>query len=571
MKKHIISALALTACVVAGAQTPKNLVITGTDGSRTAFPSDQVEYLLHQEMPDYIPANYLIGATYAVEGDRALYAVEIGQTMPDKYGDPIRVGEAQLRIVLNGNLSENRYEAAIPTGYYRLNGDHLFSIDVNQSAAWVRAAEGTEMGAVGTVLFVDGTVDVRRDGDNYDIRIEMIGIDGAYYDFSYEGPIKFDVAASSYEEFQEDSNVAFEGGQMIFYGNWYQPYSHDATLQLYTGEFDVNNNQKNGYWLTIPVEMPHKEDPMSKNVTLTDGTYKIDARQSAYESTWLPMTFRAGTTIDLWGVKYYAGTYVTNVELSGRRMIGLVKDGTITVSGDGSNIAVDFTLDNGKKFTGSYSGRLVTDNRCDNATSQTVLPPYSSLQADRQLNFTDATRASLFSLGETATLADATESFMLQIMDPSGAKGDFLQIVYTSAYNGLADGTYTVSALPVNDKDIQPGTLNYGAVPVLSWFGDLGDLDADGYQNTTAPLTSGTMTVTTEGNIHKFVFDFTDDNGHAIKGEYSGLLYVGDSGQTAAPRKAKGAKALRLKDSKVGHQPTTAAPLARPNHRLGKH
>ena len=579
MKNHILSALALSACLVAGAQESKNLVVTDTDGNRTLFPVDQIDLIAHQDMPAYLEANTLIGATYGVDGDRAQYVLELGQTAPDAAGDPVKVGDVQMRLVLNGIMSENRYEAAIPTGYYRISDDYVYSIDVSQSAAWVRVAEGSDMGAVGTVLFVDGTVDVRREGPNYDIRVEMIGIDGAYYDFSYEGPIRFEIAASSYEDFDADQEIAFDGGQMIFYGNWYQPYSHDATLQLYTGEFDANNQQKNGYWLNIGVEMPHVDDPMSPLVNLVDGTYKVDSRQSAYEATWVPYTFRAGTTIDLWGVSYYAGTYITNVELSGRRMIGLIKDGTLTVSNNGQNIEVNFVTEDGQKIHGTYSGRLVVDNRCDNATSQTIFPPYSSLTADYSLNFTPNTRACLYSLGETATLVPDTESFMLQIMDASAEKGDFFQIVYTSARNGLSDGNYVVSTAPFFDKAIQPGVINFGAVPVLSWFGNLSDVDADGYQTTTAPLHEGTMTVSTEGSVRKFVFNFKDDNGHAITGEFSGPLYVGDSGQTAAPRRAKAKQTTSVKSSplqkvngaKAGRERSTAAPLARPNIRLGKH
>ena len=48
MKKTIISAIALAAVSVAGAQTVKNLVVTDLDGKTTQFQADQIEAVVFQ-------------------------------------------------------------------------------------------------------------------------------------------------------------------------------------------------------------------------------------------------------------------------------------------------------------------------------------------------------------------------------------------------------------------------------------------------------------------------------------------------------------------------------------------
>lgn len=63
------------------------------------------------------------------------------------------------------------------------------------------------------------------------------------------------------------------------------------------------------------------------------------------------------------------------------------------------------------------------------------------------------------------------------------------------------------------------GVVNYQGEMVFSWYGDLDSTDDEGYQTILAPISGGTLTVTTiAGDKRKFDFNLRSRKGHKIIG-----------------------------------------------------
>ena len=60
---------------------------------------------------------------------------------------------------------------------------------------------------------------------------------------------------------------------------------------------------------------------------------------------------------------------------------------------------------------------------------------------------------------------------------------------------------------------------------LYSWYGDLDTTDEEGAQSVLAPIYTGTLTITTVGTERKFTFNFTDDKGNKLTGEWQGVYY----------------------------------------------
>ena len=539
MKRLSIICLTAAAALAGAAQTTQNLVIETTDGKKTSFPTDQIVGVLFENAPEYTEAEHLLRAQYSTSGDNGVYSFDISDYATDEWGYPSAVGGVLAGVTLVGPLSADRYDAVIPEGYYRVGQPtEQFTINIAQSQLYVRIEEGAD-GAT-PLMVIGGTAAVRHIAGGYDIRLELEAISGESYNLHYQGPISFNLASSDYEQLTEDQNITFTGGQGRFYSNWTVPFSCDMLTQFYVGDFDKDGNMTNGFWLNLPIYMPKVEDEMNPVQKLADGTYKVETRTEIYNHTNMPFTFEKGELIDFLGTPAYVGTYLTYTKKDGRRYMAIITKGSFTVSGDGTKVTFDFTTDLGVSIKGSFDGKMNIMNFCDN-DEKAPKRPYSTLNGDLTLNFPSDAMGILFQ--EQESYVEDMQTYQLLITEPDMARDDFVMLTFFSKANGvLENGTYTVTT-EIGDHCVAPGTIDFGGQMFLSWYGDLSKVDDEGYNTQIAPLMGGTITVAdgTEQGTKTITFDTLDDNGHAIKGSWTGKIHEFGP-ETNAP-----AKKLRIR------------------------
>ncbi len=551
MKTKILSALAIGVLGLSAAAQNYKVVVTTTDGEKHEYPTSGIESINFEDVPYYAEANYLIGAEYGIKDDMGIYNFTIATEAPDEWGDPADVGGVQLSLELTSNLSEDYLDAQLPTGYYRAgSGAEKWQINIQTSGMWMRVDEGED--GVIQCAFINGTVDVRRKADNYDIRVEILLMDGSEVALSYNGPITFRPGMSTSQEFPEDQDITFTGAQERYFANWFYPLADDAVLELYTGSFTSDGAQTEGYWLNLPIYMPKAEDAKNPQQYVADGVYNVETRDVTPYYTKLPYTFEKGGILDFWGVPYPTGTYLTYLEKNGRIMRAFITDGTVTVSNKGTKIELDLVAENGIKIQGVYDGKIVLDDRCNN---DNALPIEGTIDKDIEFDFIDNTVGLSYPIGDY--IKAGVYQYVVMITDPADEPhGDFVMLELSSDNADLLpDGTYTIN------NEIAPfcglkGFLDYGGTPEFSWYGNLDDVDEFGVQNIVAPIMGGTVTIsTTDENTRKLVFDLLDEDGHKLTGTYEGFFF------NYSPEYAPAAKAPLKTSPKAAPAVPEKAPL----------
>ena len=517
MKKMIIAALAMAAAGMASAQTITNLVVEENDGTINSYPISEIQGVLFQDMPDYTAANYLLRATYSEAAGLGNYQIEFGTGEADASGDPLNVGDMQIALNLSADKTADITSPVLPTGYYRAgNGTAPMSFNVARCAVYQRIEEGEN--GVAPNMILSGTVDVRCDGDIYDIRMEVVTL-GGEINMRYIGKLPFAQGVGESMNFEEDQEVTFAGAQGRFYGNWFYPFADDCRMEFYKGTIE-NNTWKHGYWLTLDLNMPKVADPMAADQKVADGTYVVEWNPDVKSSQYLPYTFVLGRNIDFMGTMYLSGSNLIYTTETGQRYEALLVGGTMTVSNNGTHFEFDFEAHNGIHVRGSFDGTPAMQNFCDNDAEGNPKPPYSTLTEDHTLTWQPTTLAYSY-YDETNQIRNDLKNVDLYLSVPSTDKGDYLQFTVFSATQALQDGTYTVAGT-LEENTIIPGFIGAARTPVYSWYGDLSSSDDEGYQTTLAPIAEGTVTISTlENGERKLAFDLKDDRGHAITGEYT--------------------------------------------------
>lgn len=515
MKKYIVAAMSALFVFSVFAQTQKNMVIIGKDGSRTKINRENIQEITFAEAPEYETSNVLLAAVYSTSNGMASYRIDFANAPANAEGDPAGVGDFQIALTFTGELSDDASNAAIPGGYYRAgNGSQILTFNIQSSGMWIRVDDEN----VSYNLITGGTVDVRRTGGSYDIRCELETLNGSI-NTRYQGNIEFEKGSSEYDEFDTPQQIAFEGGQGRYYGNWYNPFADDASLQFYTGEFDAQGTQVEGYWLNVEIYMPKSANPMKEN-KVVDGIYNIEQRERVPDYTYLPHTFIRGSSLDMWGTVYPQGTYLTYIDKSGTSKSAHIAAGTITVSENGTKFAFDLVTDKGISVKGTCTGMNLR-NFCDNETKEPPRP-YSTLTSDIAFDFPKDAVCNAWNYGDY--IVDGINVFYLQMADPALKVGDYVALELLVEGNEIADGTYNVSN-SLKSMTSLIGRASSVGQPMFSWYGDLDSTDEEGYQTVMAPINGGTITVSTSGNGEKtFMFDLTDDNGHKMTGSWTGAI-----------------------------------------------
>lgn len=518
MKKRIMTVIAVGALLMPAIAQYK-VVVTTTDGAKTEFETSELSNIRFENAPNYATLEYFIDGAYTSKGELGIYAFTLASSEPDQWGLPPQVGDAELSLEIVGALSEDYLNAQLPEGYYRAGtGNAPGQFDIQKSGLTLRLDEGEE----GTNMYpiIDGTVDVRKSGNNYVIKAELVLLQGGSVALAYEGPLPFTPGTMQTEDFDSDQEFTFTGAQARLYDNWYYPFVSDATLQFYNGEFDADDNQIEGYWLNLDTFMPKLVRTPDGSLSLADGVYNAEPREVIANYTNVPYTYRKGYTLDFWGTLYPAGSYLNKREKNGRSFRGYIVDGTMTVSDNGTNVVFDFVTDNGKKVNATFNGKI---NFVD-FTEPDKVPDYSStLTEDVKLDFVPGTVAMSYSLGDY--IKEGLYQFDVMVTEPNMEHGDFIMLELSSESEVLPDGVYTINNALEPFTGIE-GTIDYGGQILYSWYGDLDSADEEGVQSIISPILGGTVSISTGADdTRRLEFNLSDGKGHTITGEYDGVLY----------------------------------------------
>ena len=513
MKKIIITAIALFAAISAGAQTTRELVVTDKEGNSVSFPADQIDGVIFEAQPEYIKMTQAFDGAYEEDATLGLYSFTLA-TNADSQGNPASAEDLVAHFVLAAPWSDDVQNPELPAGYYRVGrSDALWTVDVTKSYISVLSE-----GVASPSMIVNGTVDVRNEGDgNYDIRMELIMFTGAAVNLRYQGKLDLPKGYGNFQPFTQDVDVKFTGGQGRFWGNWYYPFAADLALQFYEGKVE-NGSLTEGYMLDISLYEPKPADEMDPDQRVADGVYTVETRDEI-SYTYLPFTFEAGERVDFMGSEYIVKTRLAYYGADGSRKLGLVKGGTFTVSDNGTKFVFDFVTEEGISITGTYTGTPLLMNYCDN-DEKAPKRPYSTLKDNVNLKWAAGTVAISFNEGHS--ILDNANTMMLMITESSMVTGDYISLDFFTESEELPDGTFTVGdGLKLNH--VIPGELDYGGGMMFSWYGDLAEVDEDGYNTKLAPITSGTVTISTEADGNRrIVLNVKDDANHSITGEYVG-------------------------------------------------
>lgn len=527
MRRNIFAALFLAASCSAFAQAEYQVVVTTTDGEQKVFAASDVASVKFENAPHYMDCTEMVSAIYQPASSYGLYTVTFGDCGADADGCPVEVGGIQATLTFVGGLSEDVGHPVLPAGYYRAaagtSAGH-YTWDLQKSVLWLRYGEGED--EVVRYFLVGNDIDVRSTEDGrYDIRADLSAFDGSQVALRYQGELDIIPGSLAGGIFTEDQDIVFEGGQGRYWGNWFMPFADDMSLQFYTGTFDENGIQTEGYWMYMPCYIPKQDNPKEFNpVRLTDGTYIMEWREEVSGSTYLPFTFERGRTIDMWGTEAPAGTYLMHTAADGSHRMAYITGGTFTVSGGGTRFEFDFETENDIRIHGVYDKAPYVSNLCDNDFPG--LETVDSLEGDVELDFTPRTFCADYVMGDI--IAEGVDMHSLVLMDASGERGDYIWIDLCSPGNRIAAGTYTL-----NDRFEEFGALkgrvDFGMQPQYSWYGDLGAVEQDPdtgewYHTKMCPLAGGTVTVAYEGDETVLTFDLKSAGGHSITGVWRGFM-----------------------------------------------
>lgn len=542
MRKTTILTIALAAIAFdAAAQSSRNLVITDNEGKNYEFKGENLDGVIFQDSPEYINLSHFLLGTYEETSTVGNYTVDFGTGEPDENGLPKKIGDIQVSLILTGSWSNEVTNPKLPAGYYRIgNGTQMGTFDVSKSAVWIRTDEGVD--GVSPLVIVDGTIDVRtEDEKNYDIRMELTTFSGAL-DFRYKGEIGFTAGATEFKPFEEDVHIDFQGAQGRFWSNWYYPFATDLAVQFYKGTIE-DNMFTSGYWLNISFFEPKAANESDPNPRVADGIYTVDPREEI-NYTYLPYRFRPGMNVDVLGQPYVIGTTLEYTDPDGSRRRGLITGGSFTVSENGTKFVFDLTTEEGIKVTGTYNRAPQIGNYCNNDEKEPARP-YSTISSDHTLSWKEGTIAISFNDGHS--ILENANTLVFMICSPNMDKGDYLQFEVLSEDAVMSDGVYQIK-MNLVPGTILPGVLDYGGMPMFSWYGDLDKIDPSGKQTDVASLASGTVTITSgTGSSKHIVFDLVDDAGHKITGEFDGPITDISTDQSA---KAKLRKTMERKKTR---------------------
>lgn len=477
-----------------------------------------------------IELNRLLKAEYSTGTNSKFgnYELVIGNTETLE-----RDGDVQMVLDLYNEPDANPLNAIIPNGVYSPSSDGA-TFTYNPPCTCISFVANGEV----VSSPVMGAITVERQGDEYTIQVEGILLtDQTDIKVLYKGCIPFEESQTSdWVPFEIARDITFEVSQGRYWGNWFYPFSDDLGVELFQGEFDENGSLLKGYYFHLTkLYMPKLENYNARDIELANGEYFITPDRATYVNTYaLPYTFDRGKTSSLYDQIILQGSYVTYVDQDlNIKKVGIIAEGSIVVSGSGASKTLEFDLktEEGISIKGRYNGDLNLSNYNDNDQNEIWSSrPWSSLTSNHIYNWKPETRGHAFLLGDYIKEGLDTWMVMIGAKDSSGKDyGDYFTTeLLVDSSNGFEfpTGTFSVD-WNLQTNTMLPGFVDFSGGVLFTYYGDL-TLDDEGYSAASAPISSGTVTISKESNEYKFVFAMTDDAGNKVTGEWKGAITLED-------------------------------------------
>ena len=492
--------------------------------------------------------NMLAQAVYRTDNDAVAgnYEVTFGNCISPEW-----VGDIQVFLDLYNVEDGDPLNPVLPNGVYEAGSEYA-PFTYNPSYSYVDIiVEGGEL--VSSPIF--GTVTVERTAATYTITVEgeLMLLDNMLFSARYTGTIEFvQGGTSSYEFFAENLNLEMDEAQMRYWGGWFHYFADDLGLEMFSGDFNPNGTLMRGYYLHIsPMYMPVYADYNAENVPLADGVY-TPVRDGLTTGYYQPYSFTKGYIGNLYGERYFAGSYLQYVEDGQVKKVGLIVDGNIDVQRNGDNytIVMTFVADNGVEFKIAYDGGINSVNFNDNDESMPARP-WTSLTEDHVYNFPAETQGYAYCFGEM--VKEGYDSWMLMIFAYNNQYPDGYGDMFTTEFavkkgdrTAMPTGEFDIK-MEVEDRYMYPGHITYARSVMFTYYGDLTP-DAEGYSTHSAPISDGKVVIEDMGDgNYKFTFDLVDDGGNKITGDWTGVVNVDDYSDEIAGGEVAAAQPLSIR------------------------
>lgn len=477
----------------------------------------------------------VITAYYAVENDEtANYVVNLSNADPNQAGNPIKQGDVQIVLSLYNVKDKNPKSPALPVGTYTLGEKSPFEIESGQSAFYFV----NDKGAATALPFSEGSVEVQKKDDKYQIKVNLTDGSGRPVWAYYEGPISFPlVGEASFEPFDKPQDITFTQALARYYGNWFAPHSDNYHIDFIAGKME-RGKLLSGFQLSLDGFMHKVANYNDSNIRIEPGEYTVDGRD-VKSFNCLPMTVKRGELIPLFGTKLAIGSYLKYIDPeTGLGKIGYFTSGKMKVEDKGTSykFSFDFKTPEGQSIKGTFDAPMKVGNYNDNDKTMPKRP-WSTLKADHQITYPKDAKLTANFMGNY--LDTRFNTWMLVLA--SSKEGEMITtelVTPLAAGMKLVAGTYKVGWGVAPFKAF-PGMMAYASHDfIYSWFGDTSKADNEGNSTFYAPLCEGTITIQESGDQYTIIVDAKDDAGHSIKGTWTGKADIKNFSQAPDKKKA---------------------------------
>jgi hypothetical protein len=442
-------------------------------------------------------------------------------------------GDVRVCLSLFNEADEDPINAILPNGTYEA-ADDMSPFTYDASSSYIEIVTESNEIEYSPIL---GTIDVNREGPQYTITINgtLISFEEEFLG-QYKGQIQFvQTGTSAFVPFEDDRDITFDYGQVRYWGNWYRPMADDCAIELFQGEYDENGALVKGYHLTIlNIYMPKNPNYNDPNIPIVDGRYEILPHRNTPYYYSQPYTFDMGAIETIFEEVSFVGTRILYVDPNtNTNLVGIITGGYFDVETNGNSykVTINFQTAEGVSITGTYNGEMVIGNFNDNDSSMPQRP-WTTLTEDHTYSFPEETKAYFYRAGEQINAG--LDNWIVMVYGynnqyPNGYGDMFTTEMIVNSENGaeIPCGTFDIN-WSAEQNTMLPGFIDYGGAVLFTYYGDLTP-DAEGYSSQSAPISSGTVTISKkdDGTYH-FQFDMTDDAGNKITGEWSGAAEAHD-------------------------------------------
>ena len=447
--------------------------------------------------------------------------------LPDGTIVPQDEGGYVLFCDLWSAISEDHTNPVLPEGTYTANkGRKNGTFNLDLTWATMTYEKVGDKGKIKNILFQDGTLVVKHEGNNYNISATFMTVDGENISFSYVGPMKFsdksdDVKTDNHIRQDLTPDFVKVTNQFFSEKETYDNY----LIRLFTTE-RVTDDGLYPYGEGIKLQL----DICAPKGGEIAGTYKIGDKSHLKAGDLYP---------GVWLGQQSLGTFCMQTDAKMNAKFCAIKSGTakITKNADGTyTIVCNFVDTDGHSIKSDWTGNIEEYARVESVQSTLVEDvEFCAIQCSEIGYFGDYYQNG--KVNYNLIFANEDELLAIDLVADGGDNVNF------------PTGVFKVGK-DVDQQSVLPGKIEAeSANPTcyVKYVEKNGELVA----GDVAPVMNGKLEVNKNGDVYTFKFDFLDDanradpslKAHRIYGVWEGVLpVIKDYTQPAAPQ----AKVLRL-------------------------